>query len=169
MRLIKVYHADFQNGTGMREVLFFSGCSIHCPGCFNKETWNPDMKGSSEWTESNWEELKKELSKSWISGVTLTGGDPFSPWNRNDICALVKRIKKEIPGKDIWVYSGYSWDTLVDAEDSRTEALEYIDVLCEGPFIETQKSPSKLWVGSENQRVIDVSKSLSSGIVELYE
>lgn len=168
MKLIKTYHSDLLNGDGLREVLFFSGCMNKCPGCFNPETWDPDMPAAKEWTEQDWENLKSELEKPWITGVTLTGGDPFSIWNRDDILELCKRIKTEIPGKDIWVYTGYLWETILKDNDSRKKCLEYIDILCEGPYREAERSPKKLWVGSENQRVIDVQKSLETGEIVLH-
>jgi anaerobic ribonucleoside-triphosphate reductase activating protein len=168
MRLIKTYHADLLNGEGLREVLFFSGCENGCPGCFNPETRDPVMPDSHEFGDSDWEGLRKELEKSWISGVTFSGGDPMSPWNRDGILGLARRIKSECPGKTVWCYTGYTWENILAATDSRTRALEYIDVLLEGPFIESRKSPKKLWVGSDNQRVIDVKESLRTGKIVLY-
>lgn len=168
MKLIKTYHSDFLNGDGMREVLFFSGCTNKCPGCFNSETWDPNMSKATEWCETDWKNLKIELEKSWISGVTLTGGDPFSVWNRDEILDLCKRIKTEIPNKSIWIYTGYVWEIILKNNDSRKKCLEYIDVLCDGPYKEELKSPKKLWVGSKNQRVIDVQKSLKFNKIILY-
>lgn len=176
MKLIQTYHADMLNGVGLREVLFFSGCSHHCDSCFSPETWDPDMKDAHEWTETDWENLKEQLSKPYIAGVTLSGGDPLSSWNAPGIYNLCKRIKDEFPNKTIWAYTGYTWEALLSFQFSarlenvyKNKCLEFIDVLCDGPFQKDKVSPNKPWVGSENQRVIDVQKSLKQGEIVLWE
>lgn len=169
MKLIKTYHADLLNGTGLREVLFLSGCTHHCPGCFNPETWDPDFEEAHEWTEEDWKELKENISKPYISGVTFSGGDPLFPSNQKGVLDLCKLIKENFPDKTIWLYTGYTYEHIQSGSDLSPFILEYVDVLCDGPFIESQKSPKKPWVGSENQRVIDVQESLKQDKVILYE
>ena len=168
MKLIQTYLNDLLNGEGLRDCYFFSGCELHCPGCFSPETWNPDTSQAKLWTEEDFQELLKNASKPYISGITLLGGDPFHPVNRGEILDLCKRFKDHFgDSKTIWIYTGYTWETLEKAKDERWECLKYVDVLCEGPFIEKLKSPSKPWVGSENQRVINVLESLKSGKIIL--
>ena len=161
MTLIQTYLNDLLNGEGLRDCYFFSACELHCPGCFSPETWDPDMPQAKLWTEEDFQELLVNASKPYISGITLLGGDPFHPVNRGEILDLCKRFKDHFgDSKTIWIYTGYTWEILEKAKDVRWECLKYVDVLCEGPFIEKLKSPSKPWVGSENQRVINVQESL---------
>ena len=168
MRLIQTYLADMLNGEGLRNVYFFTGCSHHCNGCFSPETWDPEYSESKLWLPEDFEKLIEDASKPYISGITLSGGDPFFTLNRDSILDLCKEFKSRLPEKTIWVYTGFTWEQIIGSGDSREECLKYIDVLCDGPFIERLKSPSKPWVGSENQRVIDVKKSLNNSKVVLY-
>lgn len=169
MRIVQNYLADLLNGEGLRNVYFFSGCNHFCRSCFNKETWDPDCEGSREWTEEDYQKLLEDANKSYISGITLTGGDPLSPWNEKDILDLCKRFKEDLPGKTIWCYTGFKFERLfmLPGYDPKRQILEYIDVLCDGPFIEELKSPQKPWVGSENQRVINVRESLKQNKIIL--
>lgn len=150
------------NGVGLRNVYFFTGCTHGCPECFNAIVADPDYEPAEEWTEEKMNELLEDVKKPYISGITLSGGDPMSRWNREGILELVREFKEKITGKTIWLYTGYTWEYLMSLspEDPRRQILQYIDVLCDGPFIKDLKSPKKPWVGSENQRVIDVPKSL---------
>lgn len=169
MNLIQVYHSDLLNGEGLREVIFFSGCDLNCPGCFNKEAQNPNFKllDSHEWSEDDYKLLLDNLNKPFISGVTILGGDGFSTYNRAGVLDLCKNLKKDVPNKTIWIYTGYTWESIINAKDERTECLKYIDVLCDGPFIEKLKAPDKPWVGSSNQRVINVQQSLKENKIIL--
>lgn len=171
MRLLQIYSADLLNGEGLREVLFFSGCDHKCPGCFNSDSQNPDCPGSDWshfWTEEDYQALLIRLKKPCISGVTISGGDGFSKWNKAEILELVKRLKTDLPLKTVWLYTGWTWEEIEKFNDERWEALQYIDVLCDGRYIDAIKSPKKPWVGSDNQRVIDVKKSLESDKVVLF-
>lgn len=148
MKYLGWYHNDMLNGTGLREVIFFTGCPHHCPGCFNPETWNPDCPGSKLWGNDETEELVRRLSQSHIDGVTFSGGDPLSHWNRSEVLNLCKVIKSRVPGKTVWIYTGYTLEELGDLD------LTPVDVLVEGRYIESLRSPDLPWVGSSNQRVI---------------
>ena len=168
MKIIQTYLNDLLNGEGLRDCYFFSGCELHCPGCFSSETWDPNMPQARLWTEEDFQRLLMNASKSYISGITLLGGDPFHPVNREGILDLCKRFKEYFgDSKTIWIYTGYTWEILKKAQDLRWECLKYVDVLCEGPFIEKLKSPTKPWVGSENQRVINVQESLKQNKIIL--
>lgn len=169
MRIIQIYKADLLNGVGLRNVYFFSYCPHHCLECFNKETWELEPENSRPWTEADFEELIKEAEPEYISGITLSGGDCLSDPNVEGILDLCKRFKERFgETKTIWTYTGYTWENIMKSGGYREECLKFIDVLCEGPFISSLKSPSKPWVGSENQRVIDVKKSLRENKIILY-
>ena len=119
------------------------------------------LLGGDPFHPVNREQLLKDAEKNYISGITLIGGDPFHPVNRGEILDLCKRFKDHFgDSKTIWIYTGYTWETLEKAKDTRWECLKYIDVLCDGPYIDSLRSPEKPWVGSENQRVINVPESL---------
>ena len=161
--IIQVYDDDLLNGPGIREVVFLQGCHHHCKGCFSPETWEFKEKTPEEINKS--EEFKhrviNKLKEPYIDGITITGGDPLAPENLQEtesLCTMAKALHKTV-----WVYSGYKWEDLKDLF-----VMQLIDVLCDGTFIESLKSPEKPWVGSSNQRVIDVQKSLvNNTVIEL--
>lgn len=163
MKWIQKYHADFLNGEGLREVIFLSGCKHHCPNCFNPETW--DFGVGTEWTDKDTCELIHELRKPYISGVTFTGGDPIYTLDK-DILAEIYDIA-HFYKKDIWVYTGFEWQELLLGK--HFYLLEFIDVICDGCFVEELKQDNnKLFVGSSNQRIIDVKESLKKqSVVEI--
>lgn len=150
------------NGNGIRVVLWVSGCEHGCRGCFNPETWNID--GGKEFTDSILNQLINYLSRDYVQGLTLTGGDPMHPLNRKDILFLVHEIKNKLPNKDIWMYTGYLYE-----EIKNDPILKHIDVLVDGPFIEEMKDEKHKWGGSVNQRVIDVVNSLKIGSICLLD
>lgn len=148
---------DMCNGTGLRVVLWLSGCDRRCEGCQNPQTWDPEV--GLDFDAVALEELEVELRKDYIQGVTLTGGDPLYKGNEEDVVDLCKYIKGKYPKKNIWLYTGALWEAIKDHE-----ILHYIDVLCEGPYmIDYHADPHFHWVGSYNQRVIDVKESLKTG------
>lgn len=153
MKYIKIDNCNMNNGPGLRVVLWVSGCSHQCEDCFNPETW--DENNGDKWTKKQQQLIIKALSEDWCSGITLTGGDPLYISNRKDIITLCKVIKEIYPEKTIWVYTGYLFDELISEE-----CLNYIDVLIDGEFEKENKSPDAHWIGSSNQRVIDVQKTL---------
>ncbi len=162
---------DIANGTGVRVSLFVSGCTHHCKGCFNPETWSFDY--GKPFTKETEEELLSALSKSYINGLTLLGGEPMEPNNQRVLLPLVKRVKDLYPEKDIWCYTGYDYEKdLLQESRARCEATEkllsYIDVLVDGEFVEECKDISLQFRGSSNQRIIDVKASLNSGEVRLW-
>ena len=149
------------NGDGIRVVLWVAGCPHHCDGCHNQFTW--DQNGGLPFTDETKQELFDELKKDYMSGITLSGGDPLMDINRGEIAKLVKEIKKNFPDKTIWAYTGYLWDDVKDLP-----LIKDIDVLVDGRFVRSLKDPQLHWKGSSNQNVIDVAKSLETGKIVLY-
>jgi len=162
MRYHDITKDDMKNGMGLRVVLWVSGCSHCCKGCQNPITWNHNS--GLEFDDSAKQEIFEQLDKDYISGITLSGGDPFFMGNREEILNLIKEIKEKYPNKTIWSYTGYEWEDVKDLEH-----MNYIDVMLVGKFIQTMFNANAKWVGSDNQRVIDVKKSLESNEVVLYE
>lgn len=147
------------NGNGIRCVLFVSGCSHHCKKCQNPETW--DSNSGIPFDKSAKKEIDKELEKDYISGLTLSGGDPLNEHNLDDILQLVKDVKTKFPKKDIWIYTGYTYEELQqDSKDmeKRREILSYCDVLVDGKFKEEKADINYPFAGSTNQRVIQLKK-----------
>ena len=138
---------DIANGPGVRVSLFVSGCRNRCPGCFQPETWDFDY--GKPFTADTEEELIHALRPSWIQGLSILGGDPMEPENRRALLPLLKRIRVFLPEKDVWLYTGYVYETVKDAE-----ILKWVDVVVDGPFIEAEKDVSLSFRGSRNQRII---------------
>ena len=148
MKYHNITKEDMLNGEGLRVVLWVSGCSHHCKGCQNPCTWNPEDGIEFDDTAKN--EIFEQLDKDYISGITFSGGDPLFLNNRQDVLNLMKEIKELYPDKDIWCYTGYTYEEIKDLEH-----LKYIDVLVDGKYIEELKDTKSHWVGSTNQRVIN--------------
>ena len=167
---IKKY--DIANGEGVRVSLFVSGCTHHCPGCFNQDTW--DFRYGQEYTERTQQEILDALAPGYINGLSLLGGEPFEPVNQKVLVGLLREVKERYPGKDIWCYSGYLFDKELRA-DSRArceytdEMLSMIDLLVDGRCVEALKDIRLAFRGSSNQRIIDVKKSLKNGKIILWE
>ncbi len=162
MRYHNITKDDMLNGEGLRVVLWVSGCEHNCKECHNPVTW--DINGGLVFDEEAKAELFEELEKPYISGVTLSGGDPLHPRNREDIGKLVDEICQKFPNKTIWLYTGYDWEVIRDLP-----LIRKLDVVVDGEFIVAQKDVKLHWKGSANQRVIDVQKSLLVGDVVLHQ
>lgn len=158
---------DIANGIGIRTVLFVSGCTHHCKGCFQPQTWN--FRYGAEYTEETEQEIIESLRPSYVHGLTLLGGEPMEPENQRALLPLLRRVRRELPQKTIWCYSGYTWEELTGESRARCEATEemlsLLDVLVDGEFVEEKKNISLQFRGSENQRLIDVPKTLAGGSV----
>ena len=152
---------DMLNGDGLRVVLWVSGCNHHCKGCQNPITW--DEKGGLPFDKEAEEELFEALDKSYIDGITFSGGDPLFPGNRSEVFRLIKKCKTLYPQKTIWLYTGYTWEQI-----NTLDGIQDIDVIAEGEFVEELLDNNTQWVGSSNQRVIDVKKSFSDKKVVLH-
>ena len=159
----KIICPDIANGSGCRLSLFVSGCTHHCKGCFNPETWN--FSYGREFTEDTMEEILTKLKPEYISGITILGGEPLDFRNQRHAYEILHRIRQELPEKDIWIYTGYVWEDLLrEGSPGNTYLtkciLELTDVLVDGPFIQEEKDISLAFRGSRNQRIIDVQESL---------
>lgn len=168
----EIKKTDIANGPGVRVSLFVSGCTHHCKGCFNPETW--DFHYGQEFTKDVEEQIIALLEPGFIAGLTLLGGEPFEPENQRVLLPFLREVKRRYPHKTVWCYTGY----LLDEElwkDSRArcevtdEMLSLLDVLVDGEFVEADKDISLEFRGSKNQRMIDVAESLKQGRVCLYE
>lgn len=160
MRYNKIRKMDISNGPGIRVSIFMQGCSFHCKDCFNSETW--DFKAGKDFNDEVINKVLDLASLPHIVGLSILGGEPMHPNNREGTIKLAKAFKKRYPNKDIWVWSGYLFDELKDIE-----GLSYIDTLVDGRFVLEQANPTLKFRGSSNQRVIDVKKSLKAGNVVL--
>lgn len=159
---------DIANGEGVRVSLFVSGCRNHCKGCFQPETW--DFKYGKEFTSETEDAIIEMLKSEHIQGFTVLGGDPFEPENQKALKPFIKKVKEMFPGKDIWMYSGYTFEELTGSNPhcctaDAKEILSLIDVLVDGRFEENLKNLSLAFRGSSNQRVIDVQETLRSGSI----
>ncbi len=167
----EIKKTDIANGEGVRVSLFVSGCTHHCEGCFNPETWN--FCYGREFTSETEKELLNALSPDFINGLTLLGGEPFEPQNQRALVPFLKKVKENFPHKSIWCYTGYLLDEEL-LKDSRArcevtdEMLGMIDVLVDGEFKQELRNITLRFRGSENQRIIDVKKSLRNGEIVLY-
>ncbi|MDO5390800.1 MAG: anaerobic ribonucleoside-triphosphate reductase activating protein [Eubacteriales bacterium] len=161
MRYHNITKDDMLNGDGLRVVLWVAGCSHCCKECQNPVTWDPN--GGLPFREEERQEIFRELEKSYISGITYSGGDPMHPNNVTGITALAREIREKYPDKTQWLYTGAKWESLVGEE-----VLRYLDVLVDGEFEADKKDITLQWKGSSNQRVIDVQKTLETGKVVLH-
>ncbi len=164
---------DIANGLGVRTTLFVSGCTHHCKGCFQPQTWSFDF--GKPYTKEVEDDILASLSPYYIAGLTLLGGEPMEPANQASLISLLRRVRAEMPSKNVWCYSGYTFEELTGALPSRArcehtdEMLSLIDVLVDGEFKEDLKDIRLRFCGSSNQRVIDVRKTLEAGEVVLLE
>ena len=162
MRYNKIRKMDIADGPGVRVSIFMQGCRFNCKNCFNPETH--DFNGGKEFTQETIDQVLKLCEQDHIKGLSILGGEPMHPTNIEGTKELAKQFKEHFPNKTVWAWSGYTFDK--DLKDK--EAMKYIDVLVDGNYIDAQRNPKLEWRGSENQRVIDVQKSLAAGSVVKY-
>ncbi len=167
----EIKKADIANGEGVRVSLFVSGCRHHCEDCFNSMTWDFDY--GQEYTKATEDMILEYLAPDYIKGLTLIGGEPFEKENQAVLLELVRRVKKHCPNKDIWCYSGFTYEQILGGSrasgETATSLLSYIDVLVDGRFEKDKKNITLRFRGSENQRIIDVQKSLSQNKVVIWQ
>ena len=167
MNYAEIKNLDIANGPGLRVSLFVSGCTHHCKGCFNPESWN--FNYGQPFTEATQEHLLELLENEHIRGLSLLGGEPFEPENQRELLPFVRNFKALYPAKTVWCYSGYTWEQLTGKEPSPArcevtdELLALLDVLVDGRFVQAEHDISLRFRGSRNQRLLDVPKSLAAG------
>lgn len=171
MNYAEIKNVDIANGPGVRISLFVSGCPHHCKGCFNEITW--DFNYGKPYTQDTINYILELLKPDYIRGITFLGGEPMAPANQYEVLNTMHQIKEHFPSKDIWLYTGYLFDNDIMEKMSNTlpytkELVSYIDVLVDGPFIEDKKNLNLQFRGSENQRIIDVKKTLDTGNIILW-
>ena len=166
MNYFRIDKDNLVNGDGFRTVLWVSGCSNACKGCHNPESWNPN--NGKLFDDDAKKEVLDSLKPDHISGITFSGGDPFYPGNIKTVTELMREIRKEFGNsKTIWLWTGSLIEDLREKEEYK-EALNYIDVLVDGPFILEQKKHGLKWKGSENQRVINLPETLKADHIILW-
>ena len=172
MNYAEIKYCDVANGPGVRTSLFVTGCSHHCPGCFNEIAW--DFNYGKPFTQDTIDSIIESLKPDYIQGLTLLGGEPFEYSNQKGLLPLVRQVRKVLPQKDIWCFTGFLFDkdiieNMCKKWKETNELLSYIDVLVDGRFVEELKNLNLKFKGSENQRTILVNESLKSGNVILYD
>ena len=172
MNYAEIKPCDIANGIGVRVSIFVSGCTHHCKGCFNEITW--DFNYGKKFTVNTISNILELLNKSYISGLSILGGEPFEHNNQIALLPLLKEIKTRFPQKDIWCYTGYDYEkdlleTMCPKWEETRQMLSYIDILIDGEFIEAKKDLALRFRGSSNQRIIKVQESLASNQVILWD
>ena len=162
---------DIANGTGVRVSLFVSGCTHHCPECFNEVAW--DFHYGEEFTSQTIDDLIELMRQPHIQGLSLLGGEPMEPTNQEGLLPLLQKMHQELPSKDVWCYTGYDLEDLLEGGRAHCfvsdELLSYIDVLADGPFIQAEKNIRLKFRGSNNQRVIDMKKTREQNQIVLWD
>ena len=164
---------DIANGVGVRVTLFVSGCTRRCKNCFNPDTW--DFCYGQPFTADTEEEILEALKPSYVHGLTLLGGEPFEPDNQRALLPFVERVRRELPGKSVWAFSGRVLETeLLNPESPQhcevtRRLLELVDVLVDGPYVDELRDITLRFRGSRNQRLLDMKKTLQSGKAVLWE
>ena len=171
MNYAAIKDCDIANGPGVRVSLFVSGCTHHCKGCFNEVAW--DFNYGTPFTVETEEKILAMLAPNYVKGITLLGGEPFEPQNQPALVALLEKIKAKYPAKSIWAFSGYLFENMLEGrvgeKDTCMKFLRMLDVLVDGPFVESKKNLMLRFRGSENQRIINVPASLEKNEVVLWE
>lgn len=185
MNYLQITHEDVCNGNGLRVSLWVSGCSHRCLNCHNPETW--DKASGIRFNEYAQKEIFDDLSQDYIDGITITGGDPLFEFNLNEVLQLIKEIRNLFPNKTIWLYTGYSWENIMNYKSCSSDNFDYIeesyvdglyemrkkiislcDIVVDGEYIDEKRDLTLKWRGSSNQRVIDVKQSLAQNKIVLY-
>ena len=168
----EIKNYDIANGSGVRVTLFVSGCTNHCEGCFQPQTW--DFNFGKPFTEDTENEIMEMLAPGYINGLTLLGGEPFEPDNQRALLPFMRKVKEKYPDKNIWVFAGFTYDEMLTAGsrcrcECTDEMLSLADVLVDGRFVLAKKDISLRFRGSSNQRLIDLNKTRETGAVTLWD
>lgn len=168
MNYLKIEKTSISNGPGVRTVLWVAGCSLHCKGCQNPDSW--DCNSGKLFDDTAKQELFDALNKPYIQGITFSGGHPLEKENVETIYDLIVEIKSKFPHKNIWLYTGYTWESLFFEEDNieeiyydqtRRAIMLGCDIVVDGPYIEAQRDITLPFRGSRNQRLIDVKETIN--------
>lgn len=167
IRYAKIRSMDISNGEGIGISLFTQGCHFHCKNCFNTETW--DFNGGKEWSEEVKKDFLRLAENPHIKRISLLGGEPLADENLNDVLDLVNEIRLSFPQKNIWLYSGFTWDEVFNGDkEIRKEIISKCDVMIDGRYVDELRDISLKWRGSNNQNVIDVQESIKQERFTLY-
>lgn len=166
MNYATIKPVDIANGPGVRVSLFVSGCTHRCKGCFNEEAW--DFQFGKPFTEDVQKQLLSSLDHDYIEGLTLLGGEPMEPSNQESLLPFIKAVREHLPGKTIWCFTGYDFEKdilgkMMETSAVTRELIPLFDVMVDGKFVAEKKNLSLKFRGSENQRVLNVKKSLEEG------
>ena len=165
MNYANIKYCDVANGTGVRTVLFVSGCRLHCPFCFNEAAWN--FHAGTPFTHEVENDIIASMEPPYIDGLTVLGGEPFEPENQLGLVEFMERVRATFPHKSLWMYTGHTWNELMIGGCQYTpftmRILKTLDVLVDGPFVIAKKDISLRFRGSSNQRLIDVPASIKAG------
>lgn len=180
MNYAQMRSMDISNGEGIGVSLFVQGCDFHCKNCFNSETW--DFSKGQEWNEKTKNQFLKLVEKPFIQRVSILGGDPLHPKNVQNVLKIVDEIRVSYPTKNIWLYTGYTWEQImypIVTDDlnferdyiikARKELVSKCDVLIDGRYVDELRDVSLHWRGSSNQRVINVQETLKQNKIILWE
>ena len=172
MNYADIKRCDVANGEGVRVSLFVSGCTHYCKGCFNKEAWDFDY--GELFTEREIENIMEYLKPGYVAGLSLLGGEPMEPSNQEGILPLLRRMKETYPEKTIWCYTGYLFDEdilnrMCRESEITKEIVSYLDIVVDGEFVQEKKNLKLNFRGSENQRIVDVKKTLETGEIVHWE
>lgn len=165
MKYATIKECDVANGPGVRVSVFVSGCNHHCKGCFNREAWDFDY--GEEFTQKTIDRILKDLDKEYVDGISLLGGEPLEYANQKGLLPLIKQVKEKFPNKTIWCYTGFDFEKDIMGKmyqnwNETKELVKNFDVVVDGKFEIEKKNPSLKFRGSENQRLIDVQKSIQA-------
>ncbi|MCI5501676.1 MAG: anaerobic ribonucleoside-triphosphate reductase activating protein [Lachnospiraceae bacterium] len=172
MNYAEIKTCDVANGPGVRVSLFVSGCTHHCEGCFNKETW--DFNFGKPFTDEVIDDIIEYMKPDYIKGITLLGGEPLEQTNQQGLLPLIRKIDQIYPEKDIWCFTGYDFEKdvigrMMEEWDETKEFMSYIDVLVDGEFMIDKKDLNLVFKGSSNQRTIMVQESLAEGKIIYWQ
>ena len=180
MNYAQIRSMDISNGDGIGVSLFVQGCDFHCKNCFNSETW--DFSKGQEWNEKTKKQFLKLVEKPFIQRVSILGGEPLHPENVQNVLKIVDEIRVSYPTKNIWLYTGYTWEQImypIVTDDlnferdyiikARKELVSKCDVLIDGRYVDELRDVSLHWRGSSNQRVINVQETLKQNKIILWE
>lgn len=165
MNIAEIKPVSIENGPGVRVSVFVSGCRRQCPGCHNKDAW--DFGYGDEYNEAKKTYILESLRPDYVDGITILGGEPFEPENRNCVLQLLEEVDLMYgKSKTIWLYTGYTWENMTDTQRFVATAA---DVLVDGAYIADLADAGLAYRGSRNQRIIDVAKTMERGEVVLWE